>query len=945
MPRALAAALSRSLRALTALTTLAALIAGIPWLLIASTGWPLDWIGWPHGSVLPGPADLYTALTSPWSDGMVFGLLASIGWVLWAMFLRDVIAEGIEASAAARRGQHRPTAARHGPLRWIAAVLVGTIVSAILIDSINATLGTDTASAAADAAHCPAVAATPARSVAAVLTAPVRQARPDPARSAEPASTTAIPISLTGKHHDTGIPSWATGGPGGVHHVVAGDNLWDIAKHELGNPYRWREIYILNRGHEQANGYALTEPDMIHIGWVLALPARHAGPAAPTTPTAPGAGTTAPTDPGSSTPDNPAPSANATPSADPSTPPSPTTGNPAATPTPPSASNERASSRHHHAERGITLPSQGWISLGLAATIAALAALLRLQRRRRARLSFPVPMRTGPQPTPVPGSLAVADAAGSRQLDLDTDDEHRLPGVLPAPPAVAAPIGVDTDGTELSLFDLPGSGIALHGDGAESAARAMLASTLATGVLETNDARPTVVTTVEILARLLPDGAPLVGLDPAGRSFDGERLIVLTDAAAAVTHAEEEMIGRRRLLDTLDAETIAALNARTDHAEHQPSYVLLIEANPRHAARINAISSHRADLHMHPVALGELDGMTSLHVAAEGATTTGNETREVGRLATLTASDLAQILAMLAEAAPRPESGTDVDQPPDVTGAPPGADNLESVQEIPTPRGDTLPPVQLQVLGPPTLTTSTGPITTGMRSGSYAALALLAAHPQGRTLDQIADALHPDTDPTVAVKRIRTDITTVRRVLRAATGEEEARFITYDPVTGRYRLDADSIAVDLWHMLAAITRANNAADDTDALTALRQATMLYRGDFAEGQGRAWITDYATTYRHQILSAYAHIAEILEADHPTQAVTALERALDLDPVNEELYQRIMRIHGRERRPDAVRRTLRLLEGRLADLGDTEPTEATRRVAARQLQSAIPSGAPR
>src|SRR5205085_4796264 len=121
--------------------------------------------------------------------------------------------------------------------------------------------------------------------------------------------------------------------------------------------------------------------------------------------------------------------------------------------------NERASSRHHHAERGTTLPSQGWISLGLAATIAALAALLRLQRRRRARLSFPVPVRTGPQPTPVPDSLAVADAAGSRQLAPATDDEHRLPGVLPAPPAVAAPIGVDTDGTELSLFDLPGSGI------------------------------------------------------------------------------------------------------------------------------------------------------------------------------------------------------------------------------------------------------------------------------------------------------------------------------------------------------------------------------------------------------------------------------------------------------------------------------------------------------
>jgi hypothetical protein len=45
---------------------------------------------------------------------------------------------------------------------------------------------------------------------------------------------------------------------------------------------------------------------------------------------------------------------------------------------------------------------------------------------------------------------------------------------------------------------------------------------------------------------------------------------------------------------------------------------------------------------------------------------------------------------------------------------------------------------------------------------------------------------------------------------------------------------------------------------------------------------------------------------------------------------------MRIHGRQHRPDAVRRTLRRLENQLAELGGAEPSEATRRVAARQLR---------
>jgi hypothetical protein len=47
---------------------------------------------------------------------------------------------------------------------------------------------------------------------------------------------------------------------------------------------------------------------------------------------------------------------------------------------------------------------------------------------------------------------------------------------------------------------------------------------------------------------------------------------------------------------------------------------------------------------------------------------------------------------------------------------------------------------------------------------------------------------------------------------------------------------------------------------------------------------------------------------------------------------------MRIHGRQHRPDAVRRTLRRLENQLADLGAAEPSEATVRLANRQLRPA-------
>lgn len=48
--------------------------------------------------------------------------------------------------------------------------------------------------------------------------------------------------------------------------VVKGDCLWDIAKEQLGNAYRWPEIYELNRDQ-------IADPNLIDIGWVLQMPA------------------------------------------------------------------------------------------------------------------------------------------------------------------------------------------------------------------------------------------------------------------------------------------------------------------------------------------------------------------------------------------------------------------------------------------------------------------------------------------------------------------------------------------------------------------------------------------------------------------------------------------------------------------------------------------------
>ena len=55
--------------------------------------------------------------------------------------------------------------------------------------------------------------------------------------------------------------------------VRRGDSLWKLARTHLGSGARWQEIYDLNRGRPQADGRSLSNPNLIHIGWVLELPA------------------------------------------------------------------------------------------------------------------------------------------------------------------------------------------------------------------------------------------------------------------------------------------------------------------------------------------------------------------------------------------------------------------------------------------------------------------------------------------------------------------------------------------------------------------------------------------------------------------------------------------------------------------------------------------------
>ena len=217
-------------------------------------------------------------------------------------------------------------------------------------------------------------------------------------------------------------------------------------------------------------------------------------------------------------------------------------------------------------------------------------------------------------------------------------------------------------------------------------------------------------------------------------------------------------------------------------------------------------------------------------------------------------------------------------------------------------------------------------------------LAFLAVHPDGASGEAVSEALWPEAGPGRAVTQRNVAVRKARDMLRAAAGLPAPMWIIN--ASGRYRLDPALIGTDLQAFGDALEQARGTSGDA-RLAACRRAVALYRGELAEGTGYEWAEPYAETARRRALDAWTTIAEILQPSAPDEALSALETALSHDPYNEYLYVRIMRLQAAAGRPEAVRRTLALLESRLTELGITPGTQ-TRQAAAALLAAAPAPG---
>lgn len=201
-------------------------------------------------------------------------VLVAVVWLVWLLFLVCVVMEIV----AARRGGLASRVPGAGPLQHLARILVGGLLVTGLV------AGPAQAATAADAGAQPTVAASV-----------MAEQQLDLVEDVPEAPSASTDDSMVGKK------VYTVQAPVNGYH----DNLWDIAERHLGDGFRYKEIYELNKDRLQPDGGRLELARLIQPGWDFIMPEdasgleRVAAPSAPST--APPTGDARGTDQGSAT--------------------------------------------------------------------------------------------------------------------------------------------------------------------------------------------------------------------------------------------------------------------------------------------------------------------------------------------------------------------------------------------------------------------------------------------------------------------------------------------------------------------------------------------------------------------------------------------------------------------------------------------------------------------
>lgn len=207
------------------------LVVGVPVGLVLAVGNPL-----------PTEAPSRDWLTAEVTGALIIDVLAVLVWIVWAHFLVCFLAEW----RAIRAGRMPGNVALGGGSQLLARKLVATLL--LLAGGASVAQGLTALNAdSAPTAQAPITQTVVSESAGEV----------EPVTVMTPEATPSVI-----KHYEVEPPD-------GRHY----DTLWGIAERLLGDGFRYKELFELNKNRVQPDGRTLTDADLIRPGWQLRLPA------------------------------------------------------------------------------------------------------------------------------------------------------------------------------------------------------------------------------------------------------------------------------------------------------------------------------------------------------------------------------------------------------------------------------------------------------------------------------------------------------------------------------------------------------------------------------------------------------------------------------------------------------------------------------------------------
>lgn len=205
-----------------------------------------------------------------------------------------------------------------------------------------------------------------------------------------------------------------------------------------------------------------------------------------------------------------------------------------------------------------------------------------------------------------------------------------------------------------------------------------------------------------------------------------------------------------------------------------------------------------------------------------------------------------------------------------------------------------VPTLHIRLLGDFSLLYGDQPITSLNTTRLQSLLAYLILHrgsPQQR--QHLAFLFWPDTTEAQARNNLRQLVHQLRQAFPAID-----QFLQSDTNSLHWRLDTP-LRIDVAEFEQALQRADEAARQNDPRhqqAALKEADDLYRGALLPSCYDEWIVPERERLRQDHLHALEQLLRLLEKqDDPAAAIQYAQRLIRSDPLSEDFYRRLIRLH--------------------------------------------------